>query len=286
MLPCALVESTRYTLARRFFPQLEVAVNVGKPVDYAWLVSTIDKRLILETAGPFFERIKKDGTLKRLVDRYYGHALRFSAIDAGALLEQIVTQLPKLRPHFEEAERVSGIDWRLIAAIGYQESHWNALATSPTGVRGLMMLTDETADRLQIKDRLNARDSILGGARYLALLKEALPPRIGEPDRTFLALAAYNIGLGHLEDARILAQKANLDPDKWQDVRLVLGKLAEPDSFQALKHGYARGFEALQLVDNIRNYYDILARMESREPAPLSTAFGDQASPNRAPGAR
>jgi membrane-bound lytic murein transglycosylase F len=285
-LDCALVESTRYTLARRFFPQLEVAVNVGKPVDYAWLVSTIDKRLILETAGPFFERIRKDGTLKRLVDRYYGHALRFSAVDAGALLEQIVTQLPKLRPHFEEAERVSGVDWRLIAAIGYQESHWNPLATSPTGVRGLMMLTDETADRLQIKDRLNARDSILGGARYLALLKEALPPRIGEPDRTFLALAAYNIGLGHLEDARILAQKANLDPDKWQDVRLVLGKLADPDSFQALKHGYARGFEALQLVDNIRNYYDILARMEPREPAPLSTALGDQASSSRSPGAR
>jgi membrane-bound lytic murein transglycosylase F len=216
--------------------------------------------------------------LKRLIDRYYGHALRFSAIDAGALLEQIVTLLPKLKPHFEEAERVSGIDWRLLAAVGYQESHWDARATSPTGVRGLMMLTDETADRLQIKDRLDARESILGGARYLALLKEALPPRIGEPDRTYLALAAYNIGLGHLEDARILAQKANLDPDKWQDVRQVLGKLADPDAFQSLKHGYARGFEALQLVDNIRNYYDILARMEPRD--------GAQASSNLSPGGK
>jgi len=285
-LDCALVESTRYTLARRFFPQVEVAINVGKPIDYAWLVSTVDKRLILETAGPFFERIKKDGTLKRLIDRYYGHALRFSAIDAASLLEQIVTQLPRLRPHFEEAERVSGIDWRLIAAIGYQESHWDARATSPTGVRGLMMLTDETADRLQIKDRLDARESILGGARYLALLKEALPTRIAEPDRTFLALAAYNIGLGHLEDARILAQKANLDPDKWQDVRLVLGKLADPESFQSLKHGYARGFEALQLVDNIRNYYDILARMEPREPGTMPVAVEAQASSNRSPGGR
>jgi membrane-bound lytic murein transglycosylase F len=149
-----------------------------------------------------------------------------------------------------------------------------------------MMLTDETADRLQIKDRLNARDSILGGARYLALLKEALPPRLAEPDRTYLALAAYNIGLGHLEDARILAQKANLDPDKWQDVRLVLGKLAEPETYQTLKHGYARGFEALQLVDNIRNYYDILARMEPRESAPLAASLGDQASSNRSPGGR
>jgi len=277
-LDCALVESTRYTLARRFFPQLEVAFNLGKPVDYAWLISTVDKKRILEAAVPFFDRIRKDGTLKRLIDRYYGHATRFSAIDAGALIEQIATQLPKLKPFFEEAERVSGVDWRLVAAIGYQESHWNPLATSPTGVRGLMMLTEETAERLQVKDRLNARESILAGARYFALLKEALPPRLAEPDRTYLALAAYNIGLGHLEDARILAQKANLNPDKWQDVRQVLGKLAEPESFQALKHGYARGSEALQLVDNIRNYYDILARLEPRDAPALPQAIDSQSS--------
>ena len=268
-LDYALVESNRFTLARRFFPQLEVAFNVGKPVEYAWLVSTVDKKRILEAAQPFFERIRKDGTLKRLVDRYYGHAARITALDSGTLLERIDSVLPALKAHFQEAERLSGLDWRLLAALGYQESHWDAGATSPTGVRGLMMLTDETAERLQIKNRLDARDSILGGARYLALLKEALHPRIAEPDRTWLALAAYNQGLGHLEDARILAQKANLNPDQWQDVRQVLPRLAEPDHYHQLKHGYARGFEAMQLVDNVRNYYDILSRMETRETPPL-----------------
>ncbi|HUP30069.1 MAG TPA: membrane-bound lytic murein transglycosylase MltF [Usitatibacter sp.] len=266
-LDYALVESNRFTLARRFFPQLEVAFNLGKPVEYAWLVSGVDKKRILEAAQPFFERIRKDGTLKRLTDRYYGHAARITALDSGTLLERIDSVLPALKPHFQEAERVSGIDWRLLAALGYQESHWDAGATSPTGVRGLMMLTDETAERLQVKNRLNARDSILGGARYLALLKEGLHPRIAEPDRTWLALAAYNQGLGHLEDARILAQRANLSPDQWQDVRQVLPRLAEPDHYQQLKHGYARGFEAMQLVDNVRNYYDILSRMETRDTA-------------------
>ncbi|MBC8023382.1 MAG: membrane-bound lytic murein transglycosylase MltF [Burkholderiales bacterium] len=285
-LDCALVESTRYTLARRFFPQLEVAFNVGKPVDYAWLVSTIDKKRILDAAAPFFERIRKDGTLKRLIDRYYGHAARFTAVDAGALLEQIAAQLPTLRPHFVEAEAASGIDWRLIAAIGYQESHWDAKATSPTGVRGLMMLTEETAERLQVKDRLDARDSILGGARYLALLKEQLPPRIAEPDRTWLALAAYNIGIGHLEDARVLAQRANLNADKWQDVRQVIVKLADPDTFPSLRHGYARGGEAMQLVDNIRNYYDILTRMEPREGPFMPGIVEPQASSKVSPPAR
>jgi membrane-bound lytic murein transglycosylase F len=143
-----------------------------------------------------------------------------------------------------------------------------------------MMLTDETADRLQVKNRLDARDSILGGARYFALLKEAVQPRIPEPDRTYLALAAYNLGLGHMEDARIVAQQNKLNPDKWQDVRQVLGKLAEPETFTQLKHGYARGFEALQLVDNVRNYYDILVRMEPRD-APMLQAVASE--PEREP---
>jgi membrane-bound lytic murein transglycosylase F len=280
-LDYALVESTRFTLTRRYFPQVEVAFNVGKPVDYSWLVSTVDKKRILEAAGPFFERIRKDGTLKRLVDRHYGHATRFTALDSGTLIERIGTQLPQLKPHFLEAESASGIDWRLIAAIGYQESHWDPQATSPTGVRGLMMLTDETATRLQIRNRLDARESIVGGARYFALLKEAMSPRIPEPDRTWLALAAYNLGLGHLEDARILAQQSKLNPDKWQDVRQVLPRLADPETYHTLKHGYARGSEAMQLVDNVRNYYDILARMEQR-PGPLP-APGPPIEPAPAP---
>jgi len=277
-LDYALVESNRFTLARRFFPQLEVVFDVGKPVDYSWLVSSVDKRRILDAARPFFERIRKDGTLKRLVDRYYGHAARLTAIDSVTLQERIGSQLPTLKPHFLEAEAASGVDWRLVAAIGYQESHWDPQATSPTGVRGLMMLTEETAQRLQIKDRLDPRESIVGGARYLALLKEALPPRLEEPDRTFLALAAYNMGLGHLEDARILASRARLNPDKWQDVRQMLPRLAEPEHFHSLKHGYARGAEAQTLVDNVRNYYDILARAFPRDAPALPSPAEPQLS--------
>ena len=281
-LDCALVESTRYTLARRFFPTLDVAFNLGKPEDYAWLISTVDKKRVVEAAKAFFERIRKDGTLKRLIDNYYSHAMRFSAIDAGAFLQQIATDLPRLRPYFIEAEVASGIDWRLVAAIAYQESHWNASATSPTGVRGVMMLTEDTAERLQIRDRLDPRDSIIGGARYFALLKETLVPRIEEPDRTYLALAAYNIGIGHLEDARILAQKAGLDPDKWQNVRQVIVKLADPEVYPKLPHGYARGGEAQQLVDNIRNYYDILVHAEPRESAVLPVVLGAPQSSSKA----
>ncbi|QJR15503.1 membrane-bound lytic murein transglycosylase MltF [Usitatibacter palustris] len=280
-LDYALVESNRFTLARKHFPQLDLAFDLGKPEQYAWLVSTVDKKRIVDAAKPFFERITKDGTLTRLVDRYYGHAVRISAIDSGTLLERIQTMLPSLKPAFIAAEVATGVDWRLLAAVGYQESHWDASATSPTGVRGLMMLTEETALRLKVKDRLSASESILGGARYLALLKETLPPRIVEPDRTFLALAAYNLGIGHLEDARILAQRSGLSPDQWHDVKQVIRRLADPAVYHTLKHGFARGHEGLQFVDNVRNYLDILDRIEprvanvqsvSREPSPDKSA--------------
>ena len=282
----ALIDSVRFTVERKHFPQLDVAFDVGKPVDYAWRVGTVDQKLLLERMKVFFARIAKDGTLQRLADRYYAHAARISAIDSGTLLERVNSTLPKLKPHFLEAERVSGYDWRLIAAIGYQESHWDALSVSPTGVRGLMMLTEDTADRLGVKDRLDDRDSILGGARYLGLLADALPLRIAEPDRTFLALAAYNLGIGHLEDARILAQKKGLSPDKWQDVKLALPGLADPATYQQLKHGFARGGEAMQFVDNVRNYQDILERVEPRDerlpprpaPAPQGSTKGSIAA--------
>ena len=278
----ALVDSARFTVARKHFPELDVAFDVGKPVDFAWRVGGVDQKRLLDRMKGFFARIARDGTLKRLADRHFAHAARLSAIDAGTLLERINTTLPRLKPHFLEAERVSGFDWRLIAAIGYQESHWNPLATSPTGVRGLMMLTEDTADRLDVKDRLDPRESILGGARYLGLLANTLPPRIREPDRTYLALAAYNLGIGHLEDARILAQRKGLSPDAWQDVKLALPGLADPQTWQQLKHGFARGHEAMQFVDNVRNYRDMLVRVEPREgplpprpvPAPQGSTKG------------
>ena len=275
----ALVDSARFTVARKHFPELDVAFDVGKPVDFAWRVGGVDQKRLLDRMKVFFARIARDGTLKRLADRHFAHAARLSAIDAGTLLERINTTLPRLKPHFLEAERVSGFDWRLIAAIGYQESHWNPLATSPTGVRGLMMLTEDTADRLDVKDRLDPRESILGGARYLGLLANTLPPRIREPDRTYLALAAYNLGIGHLEDARILAQRKGLSPDAWQDVKLALPGLADPQTWQQLKHGFARGHEAMQFVDNVRNYRDMLVRVEPREgPLPPRPAPAPQGS--------
>jgi len=167
-----------------------------------------------------------------------------------------------------EAAEQTGIDWRLLAAIGYQESHWNPRARSPTGVRGIMMLTQSTMRHLGLKNRLDPRQSIIGGARYIAMMKRRIPDRIPEPDRTWMALAAYNVGFGHLEDARILAQRDGANPDKWVDVKKYLPRLSRRKWYRRTKHGYARGGEPVRYVENIRSYYDILVWYTERDNAP------------------
>jgi len=248
---------------RTFYPELAVAFDLPDTQKIVWALPKRSSQVLRNELARFVERSRKDGTIKRIYERYFGHVKRLDSTDILGILQRRPQRLPDLRRHFHEAQTLTGIDWRLLAAIGYQESQWDPYATSPTGVRGLMMLTGETADRMGVNDRLNARQSILGGARYLALLKETLPTRIAEPDRTWLALAAYNQGQGHLEDARRIAQARGGNPDSWADVKEALPYLSRGSYAKAMKYGYARGAEALVFAENIRNYYDILLRLES-----------------------
>jgi membrane-bound lytic murein transglycosylase F len=127
-----------------------------------------------------------------------------------------------------------------------------------------------------VNDRLDPRQNIIAGARYLKILIDTLPDRIIEPDRTWLALASYNIGYGHLEDARILTQRHGLNADKWVDVKKTLPLLTRAEFYTAVKRGYARGGEAVILTENIRNYFDILVRYEDSYRPLFSTVPDDE----------
>ena len=247
---------------RTFYPELAVAFDLPDTQKIVWALPTGSSQVLRNALARFVEQAQQDGTIKRIYERYFGHVKRLDSSDILGIMQRRPERLPALRRYFQEAQTLTGIDWRLLAAIGYQESQWDPSATSPTGVRGLMMLTAETADRMGISNRLNARQSILGGARYLALLKEALPDRIPEPDRTWLALACYNQGQGHLEDARRIAQARGGSPDSWADVKEALPYLSRGSYAKVMKYGYARGAEAKLFAENIRNYYDILLRLE------------------------
>lgn len=270
-LDYTIADSNQIEISRRYYPELRVAFDVSPPQDLAWAMQKNDDYSLYREAQRFFDKINQNGQLTQLADRHYSHARDFDYVDTRVFIKHINRRLKQYQNDFEQAASKHEQDWRLLAAIGYQESHWNPQAVSPTGVRGIMMLTRVTAAEMGINNRVHPRNSIFGGAQYFSQLLTRIPERIDEPDRTWLALAAYNIGLGHVNDARRITQQRGGDPDKWIDVRDNLPLLMQKRWYQRARHGYARGIEAVQYVENIRNYFDILVwRTESMSDTPAT----------------
>lgn len=256
---CAVADSNIVAINRRYMPELQVAFPLSESESLNWLLPPAAGEL-REAMATWFELADDSGLLATTHARYYAHVEIFDYVDVARFVRRIDSRLPRYQPIFEEAAASFDIDWRLLAAQAYQESHWDPGARSPTGVRGMMMLTLPTAREVGVANRLDPRQSIEGGARYLANLKQRLPDSVTGQNRTWLALAAYNVGMGHLYDARTLARRLERDPDRWQHMREVLPLLADPAYHQDLRYGYARGNEPVQYLRRIRNYADILHR--------------------------
>jgi membrane-bound lytic murein transglycosylase F len=254
-----LADSTAVLINRYFHPDIRVAFDASEPQPLAWAFRAGRDRSLIAEAEQYFGRILANGRIAEIMDRYYGHTERFDYVGTRTFLQHVESRLPSYRGWFEEAAAEHGLDWRLLAALSYQESHWNPQAVSPTGVRGLMMLTQRTAEAMGVADREDPEQAIRGGAQYLRKVFERIPERIPEPDRTWMALAAYNVGYGHLEDARRITQGRGLDPDRWAHVRDSLPLLAQERWHRGTRFGYARGWEPVRFVDNIRRYYEVMA---------------------------
>lgn len=267
----AIVDSNAYTLNRHTFPRARVAFDLGAPQELAWAFPKSEDESLYRAAENFLERIKSDGTLAAISERFYDHIDEVTT--GGALLfsYRLEKRLPQWEPLLQDAAQEFGLDWRLLAAISYQESHWNPDARSRTGVRGLMMLTMAAASDVGINNRVDPAQSIYGGAKYFRNLYDRLPERIKGEDRTWLALAAYNVGMGHLEDARKITQSLGGNPDRWVDVREHLPLLAKRSYYKYTRHGYARGWEPVTYVRNIRNFYSIIAWHEERTQRQIAT---------------
>jgi len=255
-----VADSLHIKKARHFYPRIKGAFELDTSVS-RWIFPKYTEKKLLDKTNAFFERILQEGVLGSLLDSYNGHYHRLSPGDIFFFKKKIETTLPRLQNYFYQAEQLTGIDWRLIAALAYQESHWNSRAKSPTGVRGMMMLTQETINRLKVKNPTDTKQNILAGAKYLQLLKEKLPEEVTEPDRTWIALAAYNQGYGRIIDARALAHRFKLNPNLWIDLKKTLPLLNKKHYSGTIKYGHARGSEAVTLTESVRAYHEILKNM-------------------------
>lgn len=260
-----IVDSNLFAIYQRYHPELRVAFDIAENDAIAWAFQRRGDRSLIDEAAAYLAGIRASGQLAHVMDRYYGHKATFDYAGTRKFMRDYQQLLPRFRKQFEAAAARADIDWRLIAAVGYQESHWNPEAVSPKGAQGIMMLTPETATLMGIENPLDAGQSITGGSRYLWRMKRRiakLSADIPDQDLTWMALAAYNMGFGHLLDAREVTRANGGNPDRWVDVKQSLPLLMERRWYTQARWGYARGRETGAYVRNIRNYYDILVWLE------------------------
>ena len=272
LLEMVLSEEVDYTIAdsnilalmRRRYPELSIGFSISPEQDVAWAVNKDRDDSLLAALIEYFGIIQNNGILAALEDKYFGHVRLFNYVDTREFIKSSREVLPKFKSWFVQYS--GDLDWRLLAAMSYQESHWRPKARSVTGVRGMMMLTLATAKELGIVSRLDPEQSIKGGAKYITKLLKRIPDRITHPDRLWFALASYNVGLGHLEDARVLTERQGANPDMWVDVKIRLLQLRQKKYYKTTRYGYARGNEAVAYVDNIRRFYDTLVWLDEQQP--------------------
>ena len=270
-----IVDSNLFDLLKHWNPGVEMAFSLGEESSVAWALRKSSDSSLRDSVAEYFSELQASGELDRILERYYFHVESdFDFVSSRAFVQHFQFRLPRYKAFFYQAASEWDIDWRLLAAMAYQESHWNPEAVSPTGVRGMMMLTEKTAQMMGVEDRTDALESIHGGAKYFVNVIAKIPARIDEPDRTWLALAAYNVGFGHLEDARIITEIQGGDPDSWYEVRERLPLLSDADWHERVRRGYARGREPVRYVANVRRYYEIL---QWRTAGDMTPTIGDNA---------
>ena len=253
----AIVDETEYQYARFLNPETVVAFRLPAKRALQWIVRR-DNLELRDSVNAFFADAARNGTLERQERATKAELQSFEYLEARQYQADIEDRLPALRAQFEAAAADTGLDWRLLAAMGYQESHWQSAAVSENGAAGIMMLTEGTAASVGVTNRSDAAQSILGGARYFAKVVAMIPMRVAEPDRTWMAFAAYNVGYGHLEDARVIAESRGRNPDSWEDVKACLPLLADPVWYLEAKRGYARGWEPVGFVNQVRGFLAVL----------------------------
>lgn len=254
IIPYTIAVSVDVSAAQHIKPDVAIGFDLTDEKPVVWYLQNNVYSELQAAVLEFMNKANESGLISRIEEKYFSHLSRFDYVDSQSYLRAIENVLPKYQHLFEKYR--GNLEWQMLAAIAYQESHWDPNATSPTGVRGIMMLTKDTADRMKVRNRTDPEQSIRGGAEYLHMLMQQLPETIKSEDKIWFSLAAYNMGYGHLLDIRRLTKQLGGDPDNWLDVKKNLPLLSEKRYYTKLKYGYARGFEALQYVENIRRYYN------------------------------
>lgn len=252
-----IADSNIAMLNQRYYPDIRIGIPIQEKESLAWAVRKNDADMIVEI-NRFLLYANEKGILKNIIDKYYENTQDFDIYELKKFHKRIKTRLPKYKKVIMEESEKFKFDWRLVAAVVYQESHFNPNAKSFTNVRGLMQVTHATAREMGITNRMNPAQSIRAGIKYLDKMYKKFSHIEDDYQRMLFSLASYNVGYGHVLDALKIAEAKGLDPTTWQTLKTCLPLLSQSLYYKKTKHGYARGWEPVQYVERILTYFDIL----------------------------
>ena len=259
-----IMNSDEYKIFEKYFNSLTIIKKISLNQSQSWVLSSNIGKKFENKITDFFKEQIKDNNLSAIYSKFFRQK-QHSFVGTKIFLNDLINIFPRYEFFFKEASKMYEFDWRLIASIGYQESRWRHDAVSYTGVRGIMMLTQDTAKEMNVIDREDPRSSIYGGTKYLRDVYRRLPSNILIEEKKWFAIASYNIGLGHINDAIKLAKDDNIEVNKWVELKPYILKLSQSRYYRKTKYGYARGWETVKYVENIKQYYDILVFLDSQD---------------------
>lgn len=254
---CLVAENFESVFWLETFLTIEKIAPIGGSYSLNWLIHPTNNSLLNVLRAWFVSASRKD-EINRVQDRYHLLVRELDENDVRTFLKKSRDTLPDFLKEIKKSSTENRLPWQLIAAVAYQESKWDPEARSYTGVRGIMQLTEETADLMGVEDRRDPAQSIQGGSKYIKYLYEKIPAHINSKDRLALTLAAYNIGYGHLLDAQKLTDSLGKNPESWKDLKTVLPLLTKEKYYSQTTFGYARGYETVQYVERTKSYYHLL----------------------------
>ncbi len=264
-IPITVADSHIAKLNRRYYPEAVISGPISPKEYLGWAVRP-GAQALLERINAFFTAIQKDGRFQHIYDRYYADVEAFDYMDLADFHHRLESHLPRYQALIEAAARAHHLDWRLIAAQIYQESRFEPDAHSRQDAQGLMQLIPASAERYGVRDLMDPKENIEAGVKLMKDLYDRYP-EAEDPDRIRMALAAYNAGAGHVEDGRYLARRMGLDINRWNALARTLPLLSYQKYYRDAKFGYCRGSEAVQYVQRVMIYYDILKQMARKDAA-------------------
>ena len=256
--------SDEFKILSKYYRDIKIVHRHSVNEAEYWVVpSNIGSDLQIKISD-FFDFMIDSNRLAIIYKNFFGQQ-QHTFVGSKIFIRDLLEIFPTYEFFFKEASKLFNFDWKLIASIGYQESRWKKDAVSYTGVKGIMMLTKDTAKEVGVEDRKDPRNSIFGGAKYLRSIYDRIDYDLDDNEKKWFAIAAYNIGLGHVEDAIMLATKDNVDIRKWADIEPYILMLSQSEYYRQTRYGYARGWETVKYVKNIKQYYDIIVFLDSQD---------------------